>query len=280
VKYVCDMSDLEKQFSDLKEQLYKEQISQIEAQLKEVNSNDSKENTGPLKRIEEEWETRSEVAWHLKRYRTVNLENKLQCELQAAEQHFKNQEQQLYDSFANDFEEKLKKVEEERHTAEMYSGNTIDLWCEDSFRSKRKRKGMEMHVPEKRKKPVTVTGPYVIYMLNEMDILEDWAAIRKAKSELARRKAIELTSQDRDPLITARYEDGKFFYENEWFHKGDSVVLDNRIDSPVQVTIAAINTGEVWVSKADGLKCKLYIAQFQKGKYVISRGLPLVDEIL
>lgn len=23
------------------------------------------------------------------------------------------------------------------------------------------------------------TGPYIIYMLNEMDILEDWAAIRK-----------------------------------------------------------------------------------------------------
>ena len=33
-----------------------------------------------------------------------------------------------------------------------------DLWCEDSFRSKRKCKGMEMHVPEKRKKPATVTG--------------------------------------------------------------------------------------------------------------------------
>ena len=27
----------------------------------------------------------------------------------------------------------------------------------------------------------------------------------------------ELSSQDRDPLITARYEDGKFFYENEWY---------------------------------------------------------------
>lgn len=48
---------------------------------------------------------------------------------------------------------------------------------------------MEIFIPEKRKKPVTVTGPYIVYMLNEMDILEDWAAIRKAKSELARRKA-------------------------------------------------------------------------------------------
>eukprot|EP00111_Clytia_hemisphaerica_P024929 TCONS_00073448-protein len=280
-QYVTDMSDLEKQFSDLKEQLYKEQISQIESQLKEVNSSEAKEYTGPLKQIEQECIIRTEVAWQLKHYRTINLENKLQCELQAAEQHFQNQERQVYDTIASDFEDKLKKVEEERHTSEMYSGNTQDLWCEDTFRSRKKRnKGMEIHVPEKRKKPATVTGPYVIYMLNEMDILEDWAAIRKAKSELARRKALELSSQDRDPLITARYEDGKFFYENEWFQKGDSVVLDNRIDSPVQVTIAGINTGEVWVSKTDGVKCKLYIAQFQKGKYVISRGLPTVDEII
>ena len=38
---------------------------------------------------------------------------------------FQNQERQLYESISNDFEEKLRKVEEERHTSEMYSGNTI-----------------------------------------------------------------------------------------------------------------------------------------------------------
>jgi len=109
-------------------------------------------------------------------------------------------------------------------------------------------------------------------MLNEMDILEDWAAIRKAKSELARRKASELSSDKDDPYVTARYEDGKFFYQGEWFQKGDKVILDNRIDFPVNATITGINTGEVWVSKRDGVKCKLYIAQFQKGKYVMRRG--------
>ena len=130
---------------------------------------------------------------------------------------------------------------------------------------------MEMFVPEKRKKPVTISGPYIVYMLREMDILEDWAAIRKAKSELARKKAAELCSHDNNPLVTARYEDGKFFYEGEWFQKGEKVILDNRIDSPVSTTITGINTGEVWVSKRDGVKCKLYIAQFQNGKYTMRR---------
>lgn len=266
-RYVGDMTDLEKQFSDLKEQLYKERIAQIEEQLGEVNHSETREYTGPLKQLEEECKNRLEVAGHLKHYRTINLENKLQCELQAAEQHFQNEEHNLIAMLTADFEEKLKKVEEERHTAEMYS----DLWCDDLFRSRKKRKSMEMFVPEKRKKPANVVGPYIIYMLNEMDVLEDWAAIRKAKTDLARRKAKELSVQEKDPLITACYKDGKFLYQGEWFEKGEQVTLDNRIDAPVSATITAINTGEVWVSKRDGVKCKLYIAQFQKGKYTIQK---------
>lgn len=264
-RYVLDMSDLEKQFIELKEKLYKERLTQIEDQLHKVNQMEAKEYTGPLKQLEEECKIRNEVACYLRQYKTVNLENQFRCELQSAEQHFTNEESNLTGSLIAEYEEKLRKVEEERHTAEMYS----DLWFDDSFRSRKKRKAMELFVPDKRKKPVTVTGPCIIYMLNEMDILEDWAAIRRAKSELARKRASELSSDKNDPLIIARYEDGKFFYQGEWFQKSDKVVLDNRIDFPVHAFITAINTGEIWVSKKDGVKCKLYIAQFQKGKYII-----------
>ncbi len=33
---------------------------------------------------------------------------------------------------------------------------------------------------DKRRKPITVSGPYIVYMLSETDILEDWTLIRKA----------------------------------------------------------------------------------------------------
>jgi len=264
-KYVIDMSELEKQFAELKEQLYKERITQVEDQLEKVNQMEAKEYTGPLQQLEQECKTRIEVAGHLRHYRMINLDNQLECEMQSSEQHFQNEENALRNALIAEYEEKLRVVEEERHTTEMYS----DLWFDDSFRSRKKRKGMDLFVPDKRKKPVTVTGPYIIYMLNEMDILEDWAAIRKAKSEVARKKASELSSDKDDPLVTARYEDGKFFYQGEWFQKSDKVILDNRIDFPVHASITTINTGEVWVSKRDGVKCKLYIAQFQKGKYII-----------
>ena len=34
-------------------------------------------------------------------------------------------------------------------------------------------------------------------------------------------------------------------------------------------TVTAINTGEVWVKRADGNASKLFINQLQKGKYTI-----------
>jgi breast cancer metastasis-suppressor 1-like protein len=32
----------------------------------------------------------------------------------------------------------------------------------------------------------------------------------------------------------ARYEDGRLFYENDWYQRGNNVIIDNKEDSPVQ----------------------------------------------
>jgi len=263
MKYKEHISDLEKQFSDLKDQLFKEKVNQVENQLLEVQANIASEYVIPMRELEDSSRIRSEVAGHLKEYRLIALEHKFSAEIQALEQHFHNEKQSLLENMRSELEERLRKVEEDRHTVEMYS----DIWLDDSLYARKRKKGMDKFIPEKRKRPVTVSGPYIVYMLREMDVLEDWAAIRKAKSELARRK----TEEESHPIIQAKYEDGKFYYEGQWFQKGDKVLLDNRVDSPVKATISTINTGEVWVSKRDGIKCKLYIAQFQKGKYLIQR---------
>lgn len=66
-----------------------------------------------------------------------------------------------------------------------HSGAT-DLWENQlSSRKHRTKRGGGASTPssvtrERRKKPVVVSGPYVIYMLDDMDILEDWTAIKKA----------------------------------------------------------------------------------------------------
>ncbi len=38
-----------------------------------------------------------------------------------------------------------------------------------------------------RRKPVTVSGPYIVYMLKDTEILEDWTTIKKALSNCNRK---------------------------------------------------------------------------------------------
>lgn len=38
-----------------------------------------------------------------------------------------------------------------------------------------------------RRKPVTVSGPYIVYMLKDAEILEDWTIIKKALSNSNRK---------------------------------------------------------------------------------------------
>lgn len=38
-----------------------------------------------------------------------------------------------------------------------------------------------------RRKPITVSGPYIVYMLRDSEILEDWTVIKKALSSYNRK---------------------------------------------------------------------------------------------
>ena len=66
-----------------------------------------------------------------------------------------------------------------------------DLWNESqaSMKKSKKRGSMGISVgaggdfgSDRRRKPVTVSGPYIVYMLKDIDIIDDWTAIKKVKS--------------------------------------------------------------------------------------------------
>lgn len=64
--------------------------------------------------------------------------------------------------------ERIRRLEEDRHNVDISWAD----WGTDKRQSKVRGPG--------RKKAVTVTGPYVVYMLRDEDIMEDWTIIRKA----------------------------------------------------------------------------------------------------
>lgn len=64
--------------------------------------------------------------------------------------------------------EKIRRLEEDRHNVDISWAD----WGTNTRTSKVRGPG--------RKKAVTVSGPYIVYMLADDEILDDWKIIRKA----------------------------------------------------------------------------------------------------
>lgn len=163
-----NLTNLEKQFVILKEQLYKEKMNQVDQQLQDIRGGRSQEYLAPLQRLADNMNSRKEVAEILKNFRMDNIRHKFESELQAARQHFESEKQLAMDAIYEELMEKIRRLEEDRHNVDISWAD----WGTSTRTSKVRGPG--------RKKAVTVSGPYIVYMLREEDILEDWTAIRKA----------------------------------------------------------------------------------------------------
>ncbi|XP_051900894.1 breast cancer metastasis-suppressor 1 homolog isoform X2 [Pristis pectinata] len=284
-----EMSDLEKQFTDLKEQLYKERLSQVEAKLDEVIAGKATEYLEPLAVLQKNMKIRTEVAGVYKDLCSEVIRNRYECELQGARQHLESEKLLLFDNMQNELLERIQRLEEDKQSIDITSE-----WWNEEVRGKRNKKKSDTLKPEKKKKAATVSGPYIVYMLRDIDILEDWAAIKKAKAVISQQKrksdgagseathgkkakvSAQLLSDSVLPkqekhLYMAKCEDGRLFYEGDWYTKGQSIVLEMKDETPSHAMITAVSTGEVWLRRSDGSKTKLYVSQLQKGKYSIHK---------
>lgn len=96
----------------------------------------------------------------------------------------------IADFIRQDLEDKLRRLEEDRNSIDS------EAWNEASPGKRKKRfplPGFEggpigrdqLNLPDRRRKPVSVSGPYIVYMLRESEILEDFNLIRKASRSLS-----------------------------------------------------------------------------------------------
>ncbi|XP_069772911.1 breast cancer metastasis-suppressor 1-like protein-A isoform X2 [Narcine bancroftii] len=259
-----EMSNLEKQFTDLKEQLYRERLSQVEAKLEEVIAGKAAEYLEPLATLQENMQIRTKVAGIYRELCLKTVKNQYECEVQAAFQHWESEKLLLYDTVQSELEERIRRLEEDRHSIDI----TSELWNDELQSRKNKRK--DPFSPDKKKKPVVVSGPFVVYMLQDLDILEDWTTIRKAMATLGPHRAkTEASTKTEKQLHSARSEDGRLFYDGEWYSRGQTICIDKKDEYPISATITTINNEEVWFKRTDSTKSKLYISQLQKGKYTI-----------
>ncbi|XP_067328498.1 breast cancer metastasis-suppressor 1 isoform X1 [Anolis sagrei] len=280
-----EMLDLEKQFSQLKEVLFKERLNQAKAKLEDVMSGKAAEYLDPLGVLQNHMQIRIEVAGIYRGFCLEVIHHRHQCEAQGAQQHLESEKLLLFDSLQERLLERIQRLEVDRHSVGLNSE-----WWDNKLRPKHSSKDWDPLRPGKRKKPPLVSGPYIVYMLRDIDIMEDWTAIKKAKAAVSppKRKledsrsplptgpclppgTVKVEKLPSPALFSAHCEEGCLCYEGENYVKGQNIALRVGDEAPVQAVITAISTGEVWLRREDGTKTKIYVSQLQKGKYSVHK---------
>ncbi|XP_077085676.1 breast cancer metastasis-suppressor 1 isoform X1 [Siphateles boraxobius] len=252
-----EMSDLEKQFLELKDKLFQERLHQVKMKLDEVLTGKAGEYKEPLATLQQNLQQRTQVAGVYRELCLQVVKHKHECEVQGAKQHLESERTLLLDAMKTELMEKIRRLEDDKQSSE---------WWNDEDKTKKCKRSRHLIRPDRKKKAALVSGPYIVYMLRDIDILEDWTAIKKAKAAL-----IPLKKKADNRQVAVRCEDGALFYDGERFSKGSSVVLEVNDNSPAQVVISGISAGEVWFKRTDGTKTKIYVSQLQKGKHAIRK---------
>ncbi|KAL4656305.1 breast cancer metastasis-suppressor 1-like protein [Arapaima gigas] len=258
-----EMANLEKQFIDLRDQLYKERLAQVDAKLQEVTAGKAPEYLEPLASLQENMQIRVKVAGVYKELCLESIKNKYDCEIQAALQHWESEKLLLFDTVQSELEEKIRRLEEDRHNIDI----TSELWNDELLSRRNKRDSFS---PDKQKKPVVVSD-ILSYSASysDLDILEDWTTIRKAVASLGPHRGKTDACSKSDNQHRVRSENGRLFYDGNWYSRGQAICIDKKYECPTSAIITTINHEEVWFKRLDGSKSKLYISQLQKGKYTI-----------
>uniref|UniRef100_G3PFW9 BRMS1 like transcriptional repressor b n=1 Tax=Gasterosteus aculeatus aculeatus TaxID=481459 RepID=G3PFW9_GASAC len=170
-----EMSNLEKQFGDLKDQLYHERLSQVNSKLGEVEAGRAAEYLDPLAVLLENMQVRTKVAGIYRELCLESVKNKYECEIQAACQHWESEKLLLLDTVQSELEEKIRRLEEDRQSIDI----TSELW-NDELSGRKKRRDV-LSPDKKRRRPSVVSDILLLLILLS---IKDWTAIRKAVATL------------------------------------------------------------------------------------------------
>ncbi|XP_067118093.1 LOW QUALITY PROTEIN: breast cancer metastasis-suppressor 1 [Osmerus mordax] len=169
-----EMSHLETQFQELKDKLFRERVSQVKEKLEEVLTGRAGEFREPLSSLQNHMQLRGQVAGVYKELCLQVIKHKYECEIQGARQHLESERSLLFDAMKTELLENIRRLEEDRQSTDL----TSEWWSDEMKGKKCKRKNVLART-ERKKKAALVSGPFIVYMLSDVDILEDWTAIKE-----------------------------------------------------------------------------------------------------
>lgn len=271
-EYLKKMQTIEQYFNEVSKRLYVERRNLIDKKLKEVGDESSPDYINGVKLIDAEQHQKLRVIDLRGRYHHDSLKKILEADKLACAQQLQNDKQALVEQFQNDLDDKLSRLQEDRDNIDMSVDKYSDLNSSGGSYDSKGRK-LSTSKPgtsksggpgnKRKKKPVTVTGPYIVYMLREEEIMSDLQEIRKAVSVSQRHKARNMRRHSH----ACRYEDGKLIYSGRIYQKGQRVSIRKlKNERLLNCTITGINSREVLVRQANGTNSKIYLHQLHRGR--------------
>ncbi|XP_063359980.1 sin3 histone deacetylase corepressor complex component SDS3 [Cydia amplana] len=259
-----------------KEQMYQDKLASLKKQLQQLEDGVHPEYTRRVKRLEHQLHERLRLNKIYKDHVYDVVEREYIADKKAAAKEFEEKKIELRENLLNDFEDKRKMIENERHSMEL-NGDSTEV-KPVMKRILRRRANEPAPAPEKRRKPATT----LTFQLETRDIDADLRAIARHSPPPAPprhtqpRKHVnsncESPVRENNDSHDTRVEDGKLLFERRWFHRGQSVYVEGRDMPRFPGHIHAITDEAIWVKKTTNLeRIRIYVSQLARGKVTIKR---------
>ncbi|KAL0842442.1 hypothetical protein ABMA28_014542 [Loxostege sticticalis] len=266
---------------EVKEQMFQDKLANLKKQLQQLEDGIHVEFLRRVKRLEHQLHERLRLNRIYKDHMYDVVEREYIAEKKAAAKEFEEKKIELRENLLNDFEDKRKMIENERHSMEL-NGDSMEV-KPVMKRILRRRANEPAPAPEKRRKPLATT---LTFQLDERDIESDLRAISRhsppprhhtpahnATQPRKHRNSNSCESPVRESAETTdtRVEDGKLLYERRWYHRGQSVYVEGRELPCFPGHIHAITDEAIWVKRPNMERFRIYISQLARGKVTIKR---------
>ncbi|XP_038053854.1 sin3 histone deacetylase corepressor complex component SDS3-like isoform X2 [Patiria miniata] len=285
-----DAAKLEEEFTEMKEQMYKEKLASLKKQLNSLTDGSHAELNRKLKKLEQVHKERLRMAEVARCCEIEAVEREYIREKKNARDDLEQKKIDLKENLLIELEDKRRMIEGDRVTMELTGVDPLEV-KPASTRKLRRRQNEPVPLPEKRRKP---SPAQFCFLLSEEEIASDMKLLNKQIKAASNKKSsvapsnkphtptnnnnsnlsssASASSALAQPKYIVRIADSKLFYEKRWFHRGQNIYVDSKDTGKVSAVISSIGTNEVWVRKTlDNQKMRIYVSQMQKGKYKIRK---------
>lgn len=208
---------------------FEEKIASLKAQLKQLEDGSDPEYLRRVREVEELRDKRLFMADTFRQYELQCSQEEYEREKNCALHRFEAKRLELKECLINELQDKKRAYENYRHTSELGAG--VDSFEPKTMvtRKLRRRHYEPLPLPEKRRKSTPVSS--LVYVLDDSEVDEDLKVIFKGKISTNSKtlsSPVPVSNNEGGIIYEARIEDGRVFYENRWFHKGQHVFIESK----------------------------------------------------